>query len=91
MKKIFGFWIFLTIIIGIESVKQIKQSKQSKPHYRFIRGTAITAEQIQQHHRATERQDNSRTTAGQQQYSYHRLNSTKLFLQYGVTSWQNGK
>ena len=25
MKKIFGFWIFLTIIIGIESVKQIKQ------------------------------------------------------------------
>ena len=85
MKKIFGFWIFLTIIIGIESVKQIKQSKQSKPHYRFIRGTAITAEQIQQHHRATEQQSD-RTTAGQQQYSYHRLNSTKLFLQYGVTS-----
>ena len=65
MKKIFGFWIFLTIIIGNETVKQIKQSKQSKPHYRFIRGTAITAEQIQQHHRATERQDNSRTTAVQ--------------------------
>ena len=25
MKKIFGFWIFLTIILSIESVKQIKQ------------------------------------------------------------------
>ena len=25
MKKIFGFWIFLTIIIGNETVKQIKQ------------------------------------------------------------------
>ena len=28
MKKIFGFWIFLTIIIGNETVKQIKQIKQ---------------------------------------------------------------
>lgn len=61
MKKIFGFWIFLTIIIGIESVKQLN---------RFIRGTVsqsnsravhnrTTAEQIQQRHRATGQQQNT--------------------------------
>ena len=61
MKKIFGFWIFLTIIISIESVKQINrfirgtvsQSKQQTRYNRKTLGTVSqskhgTAEQIQQ-------------------------------------------
>ena len=52
MKKIFGFWIFLTIIIGIESVKQ-QNSKTAKQMEQYHRATAeqfITAKHLEQYH-----------------------------------------
>ena len=50
MKKIFGFWIFLNIIIGIESVKQ--------QYHRATAEQFITAKHLEQYHSQSMEQQN---------------------------------